>query len=202
MAAAAASETSSSMSFSEKRRTWIREFSTISPGQPSESSSGAATRLRTPELMMLSGRVEPLVGARVHDQRRQALLGHLADQAARVEEVAAEPGQPSLSDPGELAVGLAQEDDGLLRPQVGEGAVEHQLEQGRERDRRGQRPVELVQQAQAVRVVAQPGLVDVLAQVPAPRPAASSAAAGRNSVCPGSVGSRGRRARPAPGTST
>ena len=54
IAAAEAIAASSSMSFSSKM--WTRPFalSTIMPRQPSLSSSGAATRLRTPEDTMLS----------------------------------------------------------------------------------------------------------------------------------------------------
>jgi len=53
-AATEPSAASSSMSCSEKRRTCTRELSTIMPWVPAESISGAAIRLRTPELRMLS----------------------------------------------------------------------------------------------------------------------------------------------------
>ncbi len=41
------------MSSSAKRRRWARELTATMPSVPSGSSSGAATRLRTPELRML-----------------------------------------------------------------------------------------------------------------------------------------------------
>ncbi len=54
MAATDPSAESSSRSCSAKRRTWMRELRTIMPWMPDESRRGAAIRLRTPELMMLS----------------------------------------------------------------------------------------------------------------------------------------------------
>ena len=53
-AATEASAVSSSMSSSEYRLTWTRELRTIIPRLPWGARSGAATRLRTPELRMLS----------------------------------------------------------------------------------------------------------------------------------------------------
>ena len=153
-AATEPSAASSSMSCSEKRRTCTRELSTIMPWRArgvDERRRDQAAHARAQDAL---GRREALVGLRVEHQRHLALLGHLVLEAAREEEVAARARQPAAGDALEPAVRPAQEDHRLLGPEVDEGAVEHGLEQLLERERGGERPVDLVQHLEAARRLA------------------------------------------------
>ncbi len=85
------------------------------------------------------------VGLGVQDEGRLALLRHLPLEAPRVEEIPRRAGKPAGGGLLQVAEGVLEEDDALLRAQVREGPVEDQLHQLFEGDRLRQGPVDLVQ---------------------------------------------------------
>jgi hypothetical protein len=89
--------------------------------------------------------------ARVGDERRHALLGHLAGERPRVERLAAHARRPPHGHARERSRGVPQEDGAFLGPQLPEGALEDQLRQRLQRHRPGERAMDLVQEAQPSR---------------------------------------------------
>ena len=94
---------------------------------------------------------EPLIHRRVEHERGPLLAGHFVDDATRDDDTARLP-RPLAARRGlERAVGLLEQDDAFFRVQHVEAALEDQIEELGQRDRRRQRAMNLVQRREARR---------------------------------------------------
>ena len=139
---------------------------------------------------------EALVDGGVEDQRRLAPLGHLAEKAAREEDLLGRQTRGPRHHLPEVAGLVEQQHRRLLGAEGAEDAVEDHLQQRRVRRGLGERLVDLVDQVEALGVVAQ-----LHRGVVASRSARASSieAASRNTLRPGErpgrSGARRLRAR-------
>lgn len=86
----------------------------------------------------------------VEDERGLALLRHLAFEASGNEEVPGGVGKPTACRSFQIPERGLEKDRPLLRAKVRESPVEDELEELLQRDRRRQRPVDLVEEAHPV----------------------------------------------------